>query len=64
MEERRKIVFKLAKEYKAVYVPFLEYQLSLLQSYPNTKWTIDGCHPSIAGHSSLAFCWLQTLELT
>jgi acyl-CoA thioesterase I len=63
IEERAEIVKNMAAEYKAVYVPFLECQLELLKTRPEVMWTIDGCHPTTAGHAALARCWLETLGL-
>ena len=62
LKERCDIVKNLAKEYKAIYVPLQEFQLSLLDKKPEVMWTTDGCHPTIAGHTSLAYCWLKTLN--
>ncbi|MBN1646665.1 MAG: SGNH/GDSL hydrolase family protein [Spirochaetales bacterium] len=61
LAERVEIVKKLAKAYGAAYVPFAEYQLDLLARKPEVKWTQDGCHPTTAGHSALAWCWLETM---
>lgn len=63
LAERKDIVKRLASEYKAVYVPMQEHQLELLESRPDIKWTIDGCHPTVTGHVALARAWLMATGL-
>jgi lysophospholipase L1-like esterase len=63
LAERKEIVKRLASEYKAVYVPTQERQLELLESRPDIRWTIDGCHPTLTGHVSLARAWLAATGL-
>ena len=61
LAERRDITRELAREYDAVYVPFQERQLQLLRDKPGILWTLDGCHPTLAGHAALAHVWLSAL---
>lgn len=61
IQERVTIVKNLAREYRAVYVPFYETQEELLKTRPENAWTLDGCHPSTCGHAALAHCWLSEM---
>lgn len=61
LAERRDIVKALAAEYRALYVPLQETQASLMEKRPDIAWTVDGCHPSAAGHAALAKCWIETV---
>ncbi len=63
LHERKEIVKTFAKEYNALYVPFQEDQISLLKEKPEIMWTLDGCHPTMAGHAALARCWMKAVGL-
>jgi acyl-CoA thioesterase I len=62
LDEDARYVRELAKKHGAVYVPSRECQARLLRDRPEIVWTIDGCHPSLAGHVALASCWLKALR--
>jgi len=54
-------VQKLAAEYGAIYVPARRYLLEALERNPEVTWLVDGCHPTVAGHSIIAIAWLQAV---
>lgn len=62
LDERTNCVKELASEYRAVYVPAREEQKKALAA-KDTRWTNDGCHPTIAGHALLAAAWLSSVGL-
>ncbi len=63
LEERASFIRSLAKNIGAVYVPTREVQLRALKEAPELRWTMDGCHPTIAGHALLASAWLEAVGL-
>ena len=63
LDERAACVAELARKYDAVYVPTREVQKEALRTAPEVKWTLDGCHPSVAGHALLAATWLKAVGL-
>jgi hypothetical protein len=63
LDERAAVVKSLARKYKALYVPTRETQKQALRTARDTRWTSDGCHPTIAGHALLAATWLKTVGL-
>lgn len=63
LDERAEFVKKLAEEIKAIYVPIREVQKDALARYPHVKWTLDGCHPTTAGHALFAQTWLAAVKL-
>ena len=63
LDERTEQVKTLAREYGAVYVPTREAQLRALKEAPETRWTEDGCHPTVAGHALMAATWLEAVGL-
>jgi len=62
MDERRKIAGALAQAFDACFVPFQSAMDRALASAPPDYWAGDGVHPTPAGHSVLAKCWLETVE--
>jgi lysophospholipase L1-like esterase len=58
---RRKIVKALSEEYQSRFVPFQRAMDDALTLAPPEYWTVDGVHPTAAGHSLLARCWLRTV---
>ncbi len=54
---RREITEKLAKRYGTDYVDLQEEFDRALQKLPPTHWTIDGVHPTPAGHRLIAQAW-------
>lgn len=53
------IVEEIARDYKAVYLPYRQMFNDLLQRDPtsqNTYWIWDGVHPTAAGHQRMPIC--------
>jgi len=63
LDERAGQVRALAAEYGAVYVPARETLNRALAADRATRWTLDGCHPTVAGHALLASAWLEAVGL-
>ena len=61
LDERTEAVKALAGDYDAVYVPTRETQKHALESNRQVRWTLDGCHPTPAGHALIAGAWLQAV---
>ena len=62
IKERQKVVKKLAKEFKAVFVPL---QKPLEEQAKLCGWQMlaaDGVHPTLAGHQFIADQWLKTVK--
>ncbi len=62
LEERQDIVRELAKEYKAVFVPFAERFKEAFKTAPPEHWSIDCIHATNAGHELMARTWLECAE--
>ena len=60
--EYRKIVRILAKEYKAVFIPYYQYFMDASESTSITGLLSDGVHPTAAGASLLSSSWEQHLK--
>ena len=59
------IVEKIARDYKAVYLPYRQMFNDLLQRDPtsqNTYWIWDGVHPTAAGHQRMADLWIRQVD--
>lgn len=61
MDLRRAVVRKIAKEIKAVFVPFQAMFDKALKQAPASYWASDGVHPTIAGHERMAQTWLEAI---
>lgn len=59
LAEYDEVVRELAQHYAAIYVPARERLWVAIQSFPEVKWTTDGCHPTIGGHAVIADAWLE-----
>lgn len=59
--QRQRIVKALSEEFSACFVPYQSAMDDARALAPPDYWTLDGVHPSPAGHSLLARCWLQTV---
>lgn len=60
--KRGKFVKKLAKEFKAVYLPCQSILNDALARAPMTYWLVDGVHPTPAGHQLLTDAWLKAAQ--
>ena len=54
---------ELAQRAGALYVDARTPLLDARASDPQTPWTPDGCHPSVAGHAIIATAWLKAAGL-
>lgn len=61
MDQRRVVVRKLAREFKAVFVPFQGMFDQAVKEAPPAYWAGDGVHPTIAGHQRMAQAWLEAV---
>lgn len=60
------IVEKIAKEYRAVYLPYNAMFDEILKTTPTSKdtyWIWDGIHPTPAGHKRMADMWIERVNL-
>lgn len=60
------IVEKVAKEYRAVYLPYNAMFDEILKTTPTSKdtyWIWDGIHPTPAGHKRMADMWIERVNL-
>lgn len=62
MKERCDAVRELAREFKAVHVPFQSMFDNALKQAPPAYWAADGVHPSAAGHMLMAQTWMDVVE--
>jgi lysophospholipase L1-like esterase len=63
LDDRTAAVKALAREYGAVYVPAREAFVKALETMPEVQWTVDGCHPTAAGHALLAAVWAEAVGI-
>ena len=61
LRARQRIVNELAEEYGIGLVPYQKAMDEALALAPADYWSYDGSHPTAAGHSVLARCWLETV---
>jgi len=62
MDQRREVVHRLAKEIKAVFVPFQAVFDEAIKQAPPAYWASDGVHPTLAGHERMAQAWLEAVD--
>lgn len=65
IHECAEIVKRIAKDYKAVYLPFNQLFENLIEKTPdsqNTYWIWDGIHPTAAGHRRMADMWIKSVN--
>lgn len=63
LDERTVAVKALAGDYGAVYVPTRETQKLALETNREVRWTLDGCHPTPAGHALIAATWMRAVGI-
>ena len=61
MKNRQQIVKRIAKEFNACFVPYQSALNKCLLKAPANYWTVDGVHPTPAGHRILAEVWLNSV---
>lgn len=62
LEQRQRIVRKLAEDYGAVFVPFQALFDAMLDDAPAEYWVPDGVHPSPGAHLRMARLWVECVE--
>lgn len=62
INDRTKVVEKLALEFGACYVPFQQYFNNALKRAEAPFWIWDGIHPMPAGHELMARAWITEVE--
>jgi lysophospholipase L1-like esterase len=58
----QKAAREIAKEYKAVFIPYQSIFDKALKVAPGSYWTRDGVHPTLAGANLMASAWLQAVK--
>jgi lysophospholipase L1-like esterase len=62
IDERRRIVKKLAEEFNLAFVPIQSVLNEALKQAPPEYWLNDGVHPSLAGHQLITDQWLNATQ--
>jgi lysophospholipase L1-like esterase len=63
LRERMAVVRELAREFKAIYVPFQEVFTQELKRRPAADLAADGVHPTPLGHQIMAEAWRGAVGL-
>ena len=58
----RESAAKIAKDYKAAFIPYQSIFDEALEIAPVSYWCPDGVHPSIAGGHLMAVAWLEAFK--
>ncbi len=61
LEPKIQVVRKLAREFKAIHVPFDDLFAAAMKRRESSFWALDGVHPTGAGHALMARAWLQAV---
>jgi lysophospholipase L1-like esterase len=59
LEEKIKVVHKLAADFNAILVPLNQIFLNAVKKAPPQYWAEDGVHPTPAGHALIAQSWIK-----
>jgi lysophospholipase L1-like esterase len=59
MKEYQAAAERIAKEFRAIWIPFQKVFDEAVKYAPATYWTRDGVHPSMAGAQLMAEAWLR-----
>ena len=62
IDDRRKIVKNLSKEFDLPFVPIQSVLNDALKQAPPKYWLNDGVHPSLAGHQLIADQWMKATK--
>ncbi|MBC2595192.1 SGNH/GDSL hydrolase family protein [Ruficoccus amylovorans] len=63
LDPKIQAVRELAREFGTPYVPFDGVFAAASMKQPPSYWTVDGIHPTPAGHALMARHWLATVGL-
>ena len=64
IDARIKVVRKLAKEFETVLVQLDSVFSEALKAKAPEFWSMDGVHPTPAGHALIAESWLSNMDST
>ena len=62
VQERGKIVEKIAQDYNAIFIPLQDIFNEALKKAPKEYWVVDGVHPTNAGHQLIVKAWLEAAK--
>ena len=62
MRRYQEAAARVARDFKAVFVPLQQKFLDLAETYGAAYWIWDGVHPTEAGHGVIAFEWMKRME--
>jgi lysophospholipase L1-like esterase len=60
--EYQKAAKDIARQFKAIFIPFQSVFDEAQKRAPGSYWTGDGVHPSLAGAQLMAKAWMKALE--
>ncbi len=60
--ERRKVVYQLAQEFDAIHIPLQGLFNAAFKRAPQSYWTVEGVHPTPAGHQLITDAWLEATK--
>ena len=63
VKQRQKVVRKLAKEFKATFIPLQKPMDDFSKKYNWQILSADGVHPTLAGHQFIADEWLRLVKI-
>jgi len=61
--KRRETTKRLAEKYGCRYIDLQERFDSALAKAPASHWTVDGVHPTAAGHKLIAMAWEEAFKI-
>lgn len=62
LDPKIQVVRKLSKEFDALYIPFDGLFAQAASRCDSTFWSLDGVHPTLAGHGLMAKAWLKAIN--
>lgn len=62
LQQRSKVVEKLARKYDAVFVPYQKAFDAACGRAPAGHWIWDGVHPTYSGHQIMADAWMDAVR--
>jgi len=58
----QKAAREIAKQFRAIFIPFQSVYDEALKRAPGSYWTGDGVHPTLAGAQLMSKAWMKALE--
>lgn len=62
LDPKIQVVRELAREFKAIYVPFDGIFAAAAAKREPDYWAVDGVHPTQAGHALMAQSWIEAIN--